>query len=124
MKLKYLFYFQAVFALLPGLGFIFVPAAVWSLWGTPSEGAVMDLAGRNTGVFLLVTSMVAFFAARTEDSPLRRNICLSYFVLHALGLIIYALPLLTGGPTFGPAWIFSLLLTIAFGYFRFLKPSA
>lgn len=82
----------------------------------------MDLAGRNTGVFLVTVALIAFFAARTEDSPLRRNICLSYFVLHALGFIIYALPLLTGGPTFGPAWIFSLTLTIAFGYFRFLKP--
>ncbi len=124
MRLKYLFYFQAVFALLPGLGFIFAPAAMWSFWGTPSQGAVMDLAGRNTGVFLLVTSLVAFFAARTEDSSLRRNICLSYFVLHAAGFIIYVLPLLMGGPTFGPAWVFSLILAIVFGYFRFLKPSA
>lgn len=123
MRLKYLFYFQAAFALLPGLGFIFAPATVWSAWGTPSQGAVMDLAGRNTGSFLLLVCLIAFFAARTEDSPLRRNICLSYFVLHAVEFFIYALSLLTGGPTYGPAWILSLILAIAFGYFRFLKPS-
>ena len=123
MKLKYLFYFQAVFAFLPGLGFIIAPAAMWNFWGTPSEGAVMDLAGRNTGVFLLFVALVALFAARADDSPLRRNLCVAYFVLHVGGFIIYALPLLMGGPTFGPAWIPSLLLAIAFGYFSFRKPS-
>ncbi len=123
MRLKYLFYFQAVFALMPGLGFIFAPAAMWSFWGTPSESAVMDLAGRNTGTLLLFVSLVAFFSAHTDDSPLRPNICLAYFVLHAVGFIVYFLPLLRGGPTFGPAWIFSLLLALAFGFFRFIKPN-
>ena len=84
----------------------------------------MDLAGRNTGDLLLLVGLVAFLAARTDDSPLRRDICLSYFLLHAVGFVIHVLPLLTGGFAFGPAWIFSLILAIAFGYFRFLKPNA
>lgn len=124
MKLKYLFYFQAVFALLPGLGFIIAPATMWNFWGTPSEGAVMDLAGRNTGVLLLFIALVAAFAARADNSPLRRNICFSYFVLHAVSFIIYVLPLFMGGPTFGPAWIASLILAIGFGYFSFRKADA
>jgi hypothetical protein len=107
MKLKHVFYLQAIFGLLAGLGFLFAPAFMWNAWGTPSEGAVMDLAGRNTGVFLLIIGLIAFFAARSEGSALRRNINLAYVVLHAVGLVVYVLPLLSGGPSFGPAWILS-----------------
>ena len=121
MKLKHIFYFQAIFALLPALGFIFTPATLWNAWGTPLTGEVTDLAGRNTGALLLLLCLVAWFAARAESSPLRQNITLAYFVLHAVSFVIYVLPLLNGGPTFGPAWIFSLLLMLAFGYFYFIK---
>ena len=122
MKLKHVFYFQALFALLPGLGFLFAPAALWNAWGTPSEGAVMDLAGRNTGVFLVTVGLIAFFAARSEATPLRRNLTLAFMILHTLGFIVYALPLVTGGPSFGPAWVMSLALALAFGYFYSFKP--
>jgi hypothetical protein len=122
MKLKHVFYFQAIFALLPGLGFLFAPAALWNAWGTPSEGAVMDLAGRNTGVFLVAVALIAFFAARSEASPLRHNLNLAYMIFQAVGFIVYALPLLTGGPSFGPAWVMSLALALAFGYFYFFNP--
>lgn len=122
MKLKHVFYLQAFFGFLPGLGFLFAPAVMWNAWGTPSEGAVMDdLAGRNTGVFLLTVGLIAFFGARSDDSPLRRNISLAYVVLHGVGFVIYALPLLMGGPSFGPAWILSLAFTLTFAYFRFIK---
>lgn len=122
MKLKHVFYFQAIFALFPGLGFLFAPAVLWNAWGTPSEGAVMDLAGRNTGVFLVTVALIAFFAARSEATPLRRNLNLAYMIFQALGFIVYALPLVTGGPSFGPAWVMSLALALAFGYFYFFKP--
>ncbi|MBI3166389.1 MAG: hypothetical protein IT309_03230 [Anaerolineales bacterium] len=121
MKLKHVFYLQAFFGFLPGLGFLFAPAVLWNAWGTPSEGAVMDLAGRNTGVFLLTVGLIALFAAQSDDSPLRRNITLAYVVLHGVGFVIYALPLLTGGVSFGSAWIMSLIFALAFAYFRFVK---
>ena len=123
MKLKHVFYLQSFFGFLPGLGFLFAPAVLWNAWGTPSEGAVMDLAGRNTGVFLLTVGLIALFAARIDDSPLRRNINLAYVVLHGVGFVVYALPLLIGGPSFGPAWIMSLVFALAFAYFRFIKPN-
>ena len=122
MKLKHVFYVPALLSLLTGLGFIIAPAVMWGLWGNPSDGAVMNLAGQNTGDLLLLSGMVAFYAARTDDSPLRRNICLSYFITHVAGFVIHVIPVLTGGPAFGPAWIFSLILGLAFGYFRFLRP--
>jgi len=122
MKLKHVFYFQAIFGFLPGLGFLFAPAAMWNAWGTPSEGAVMDLAGRNTGVFLVTVGLIAFFAARSENVPLRRNLTLAYAIFQTIGAVVYVLPLLTGGPSFGPAWIMSLALALAFGYFYFFKP--
>ncbi len=121
MKLKHVFYLQAFFGFLPGLGFLFAPAVMWNAWGTPSEGAVMDLAGRNTGVFLLTIGLIALFAARSDDSPLRRNINLAYVVLHGVGFVVYVLPLLTGRPSFGSAWIMSLVFALAFAYFRFIK---
>ena len=124
MKLKFVFYVQAVLAVSSGLGFVLAPAAMWSLWGAPSTDAVMNLAGQNTGVLTLLVGMVAFLAARIDNSPLRRDICLSYFILHVVGFVVHVRPLLTGGFAFGPAWIFSLILALAFGYFRFLKPNA
>jgi hypothetical protein len=44
-------------------------------------------------------------------------------VLHGVGFVIYALPLLTGGVSFGSAWIMSLIFALAFAYFRFIKTS-
>lgn len=123
MKLKYLFYFQGVFAVLSALGLIFAPGAMWSLWGLPAGSAEMDLAGRDAGVLVIFVGLVAFFAARADDSPLRRDICLAYFVEYAVSFIVFGLPLLTGGLTLGPAVIFSLILALAFGYFRFIKPN-
>lgn len=124
MKLKHVFYFQTFFGLLPGLGFIFAPAMMWNAWGTPSESAVMDLAGRNTGVFLVTIGLIAFFAARSENAPLRRNLTLAYTIFGTISFVVYALPLLIGGPTFGPAWVMSLVLALAYGYFYFVKPEA
>lgn len=122
MKLKHVFYFHALFAGFAGLGFLFAPAVMWNNFGTPSEGAVMDLAGRNTGVFLVFVALTAFFMARSENSSLKRNITLTYVIFSALTFVVYALPLLTGGPSFGSGWIMSLVIALAYGYFYFVKP--
>lgn len=124
MKLKHVFYFHALFAGFAGLGFLFAPAVMWTTFGTPSESPVMELAGRNNGVFLVLVALTAFFTARSENVPLKRNITLAYVIFSILTFVVYALPLLTGGPSFGSSWVISLVIALAYAYFYFVKPEA
>lgn len=122
MKLKYLFYFQAL-TVLNAVGMIFAPSAELSRSGI-SSSAELNLALQNTGGLLLFLSLVAFFAARVEDSPLRRNIRLAFFVVHSVLFALYAFNQMNGGPTFGPILWIHLVFALAFGYFQFINPEA
>jgi hypothetical protein len=122
LKLKYLFYIQTV-VFLNAIGFIFAPAAVLGRVGIVSN-AELNLAFQNTGGLLLFLGLVAFFAARAEDSPFRRNVRLAFFIAHSVLFTIYAISQVTGGPTFGPILWVHLIFALAFGYFQFIKPDA
>jgi cell division protein FtsW (lipid II flippase) len=122
MKLKYLFYFQAL-TVLNAMGMIFAPSAELSGAGI-SPSAELNLALQNTGGLLLFLSLVAFFAARAEDSPFRRNIRLCFFIGHLVLFAVYAFNQVNGGPTFGPILWIHLVFALAFGYFQFIKPDA
>ena len=88
MKLKYLFYFQSL-VVLNSLGFIFAPAALLGQFGI-SPAADVIVAYRDFGGLLLFVALVAWFAARADDSPFRRNIRLSFFILHSVLLVVSA----------------------------------
>jgi hypothetical protein len=122
MKLKHLFYIQAV-VVLNALGFLFAPAVLLGRFGMAPD-AELNLAFQNTGGLLLFLSLVAFFAARAEDGPLRRNVRLAFFISHAVLCTVYAFSQMTGGPTFGPILWVHLVFALAFGYFQFIKPQA
>lgn len=122
MKLKHLFYLQSI-VVLNALGFIFVPAALVSRFGI-SSNAELNLAFQNSGGLLLFVALVAWFAARAEDSPFRRNVRLSFFILHSVLFAVYTYNQVTGGPTFGPILWVHLAFALAFGYFQFIRPDA
>jgi hypothetical protein len=65
---------------------------------------------------------VSWFAARTEDSPFRRNIRLSFFIMNLVMTVFHYLAYLNGGQivyVYGHGF-----LTLAYGYFQFIKPDA
>jgi len=125
MKLKYLFYAHAVFAFFSGLSFIFAPAMTWNNWQVANPDSLMNLAGQNTGTMIIFVGLVALFAARvSEDNPLRNHIRLSMFILAVIGTILHAYALFSGGANFGSSYIFNLVLSLAYGYFQFIKPNA
>lgn len=122
MKLKHLFYVQAL-VVLNALVFLITPNALLSRIGvTPDDE--LTLAFRNTGGLLLLLALVAWFAARAEDGPLRRNVRLSFLIGHSVLFAVYAITMLTGGPTFGPVIWVHLAFAIAFAYFQFIRPDA
>ena len=122
MKLKHLFYIQTI-VFLNAIGFLFAPAALLGRTGIVSNPE-LNLAFQNTGGLLLFLGLVAFFAARAEDSPLRRNIRLAFFIAHSVLFAVYAFNHTNGGPTFGPILWVHLVFALAYGYFQFIKPDA
>ena len=122
MKLKYLLYIQTV-VFLNAIGFLLAPATMLGSFGITSN-AELNLAFQNTGGLLLFLGLVAFFAARAEDSPFRRKIRLAFFIAHSVLFAVYAFNQVTGGPTFGPILWVHLVFALAYGYFQFMKPDA
>ena len=122
MKVKYLFYIQTI-VFLNAIGFLLAPAAVLGRTGIVSN-AELNLAFQNTGGLLLFLGLVAFFAARAEDSPLRRNVRLAFFIAHSVLFSVYAFSQMNGGPTFGPILWVHLVFALAYGYFQFIRPNA
>ena len=122
MRLKHLFYIQTV-VFLNAIGFLLAPAALLGRTGIVSN-AELNLAFQNTGGLLLFLGLVAFFAARAEDSPLRRKVRLAFLIAHSVLFAVYAFNQITGGPTFGPILWVHLVFALAYGYFQFIKPDA
>ena len=122
MKLKYLFYAQTI-VLINAVAFLFLPDAILGQFGVDADEE-LTLAFRNTGGLLLFLGMVAWLAARSEDSLLRRGIRLAFLVTHSVLFTVYAATQLTGGTAFGPVIWVHLAFALAFGYFQFVKPDA
>lgn len=86
MKLTYAFYLQAAALLIASTLWILAPALFHQSMGMETSDPVWLLFGRNTGMLLFALCLVALFSARAADSPLRRQIRLSFFVLQLLSL--------------------------------------
>lgn len=122
VKLTHLFYAQAV-VLIAAVAFLFLPEQVLNGLGIDADEE-LTLAFRNTGGLLLFLGMVAWLAARSEDSPLRRGLRLAFLVTHSVLFTVYAATQFTGGTAFGPMIWVHLAFALAFGYFQFVKPNA
>ena len=122
MKLKHLFYLNSVLLFLAALVALITPL---SMLGpahiATAEPGVLGLV-RNTGGLLLFLGLAAWFAARAEDSSLRRNIRLSFFIMNLVMVVAHYVSFLGGGPLNGV--IVHGILTLAYGYFQFIKPDA
>jgi hypothetical protein len=125
MKLKHVFYLQAAALLLAGSLWMFAPVMFYKTGGMDISDPGLIVFGRNTGALLYGFMFIAFFAARTEDGPLRRQLRLSFFLLHLISLLMYGVVWFVSHVTFGGGqaiWL-HVIFVLGFGYFQFFKPS-
>jgi hypothetical protein len=125
MKLSAVFTANSIVALLFGLGFTLVPVTVLTLYGiTLSEPGL--LVARLYGASLFGYAVLTWSARNTEESGARRAIVLALFLGFAVGFIVSLVGQISGlMNAFGWSAVgIYLVLTLAYGYFQFMKPSA
>jgi NAD/NADP transhydrogenase beta subunit len=126
MKLSQLMSIKAVITLVFGIGFVLVPKALMSLYGVTLEpaGAMMT---QFFGAAFLLLSIVLWFARNAPYSEVTlRALLLAVVIGDAIGFIVALLAQLSGLPN-ALGWlnvVLYLLLTLGFGYFRFVKKAA
>jgi NAD/NADP transhydrogenase beta subunit len=126
MKLSQLMSIKAVITLIFGIGFVLVPKAVMALYGVTldSAGAMMT---QFFGAAFLLLSIVLWFARNAPYSEVTlRALLLAVVIGDAIGFIVALLAQLSGLPN-ALGWlnvVLYLLLTLGFGYFRFVKKAA
>ena len=72
---------------------------------------------------MLSIGLAAWFAARAADSPFRRQIRLTFFILHLTFVVIHAGAWLFNGVALSSALPVHLIFTLAFAYYQFVKPN-
>ncbi len=125
MKLSYLLIFNAIVALVYGIGFVLMPATMAGLHGvTPSPGT--NLTGQFFGVTLIGIGLLVWFARNVTDPAARQAIVLAQLVATVIGVIVALMGTLSGVMNvvgWSAVGIY-LLLALGYAYFQFMKPSA
>jgi hypothetical protein len=127
MKLKHALYVQALALLGASVVWLFWPGSFYSsMQLTPTDPGWLVF-GRNTGVLLFGFFLVALFTARAAaDNPLRRQLRLSFFLLHLVSLLMFTVAHFSPHGTIAIGMPLGLhaFFVLVFGYFQFFKPEA
>jgi hypothetical protein len=114
----------AVVAGLFGLGFVFVPEQVLSVYGAAPDAGTNYMT-QLFGAALLGFATILWLCKDAEDSPERQAILLGLFFAEGIGFVV-ALKTQLGGAINALGWstvIIYLLFALGFAYFRFMKPA-
>ena len=125
MKLNVFMTIVAIVAGLFGLGFVFTPEQLMSVYGATPDASTNYMA-QLLGAALIGIAVILWLCKDAEDSPVRQAILLGLFVAEAVGFVV-ALITQLGGTVNTLGWstvIIYLLFTLGFGYFRFIKSTA
>ncbi len=125
MKLKTLLVFNAIVALVYGVGFVLVPATVLTLYGaTVSPSA--NLVGQLFGVTLIGIGLICWLARNVTDPGAQRAIVLAQLIATVIGVIVAVMGTISGvmNAVGWSAVVIYLLLALGYAYFQFAKPSA
>lgn len=125
MKLNTLFAISAVVALLSALNFLVAPAQLWASYGVSADPATI-WATRELGGSVVGYAVLAWFARRIVDDRARRLVVLAFLVSWAVGFAVVLLRQLSGAVN-SLGWgavVVSGLLTLAYGYFQFVRPES
>lgn len=125
MKLRYVYIANSAVSLIFALGLLLAPALMLAIYGISGSSAADKLLGQLLGVHLLAGGLITLFAMDAGDGKTEQAITLSFFIANALGLIVTVGGTLTHTSTalgWIPAVVY-LLLTLGFGYYRFMGGS-
>lgn len=126
MYLRWLFYVNGVLAILFGLGFLFVPDAVASSYGTRADATTIVVA-RYWSAWLIPIGYVSWMAARMSGSPLKLHLTRAFEFIGIINVIVSVLAL-SSGTVNTAGGIFNLVLSavfaVGFGYYGWAKPQA
>lgn len=125
MKLKTLLVFNAIVALVYGVGFVLVPATVLTLYGaTVSPSA--NLVGQLFGVTLIGVGLICWLARNVTDPGSQRAIVLAQLIATVIGAIVAVMGTISGvaNAVGWSAVVIYLLLALGYAYFQFAKLSA
>ena len=123
MKLKSLFVFNAITAIIFGVISVLTPQALVSLFGATLNPAGM-LMMQYGGAWLIGIGLLAWFARNAADSEARRAIVLAYLICYGIAFIVALLAQLDAVLN-SLGWgtvALNLLLAVGYGYFQFAKP--
>ena len=118
MKIKHLLIFNAIVAIVYGLGELLIPATMFSMHGiTYSAGA--SLMAQYFGALLIGTGLLVWIARNVTDPEALWAIILAYFICDLIGLIVSLVGTVSGVMN-NMGWVavfVYLLLTLGYGYF-------
>jgi len=122
MKLSHVFIFNAIVALVYGIGCVAIPTTMLA-WHGMSQGPTEVLMGQFFGLSLIGIGLVTWFARNAEESLARGAITLGLFLSDIVGIVV-ALRGTLAGQMNVLGWLavgIYVLLTLGYGYFRFFK---
>jgi uncharacterized membrane protein len=123
VKLKTLLVLTSFFGIVFGLVYLLIPKYLLDFFDVDQTEAVI-MTSRFFGGAILGYGVLAWSARNAGGSQTRRAIKLALFIAFLIGLVLSILSV-TSGFFNSLGWIpviFFAALTIAFGYFRFIKP--
>ena len=121
MKVSTLFTINAILAIVFGLGFIFAPVWLFSLYGVTADEP-LAVTGQLLGSAFVTFAIITWMARNAPASPVRSAIVLGLFIGDAIAFIVSLLGQLKG-VTNALGWstvVIYLLLGLAFGYVQFM----
>ena len=125
MKLKSLFVFNAITAIIFGVGSVLAPQVLVSLFGATLNPAGM-LMMRYGGAWLIGIGLLAWFVRNAADSEARRAIVLAFLICYSIAFIVALISQLAAVlNAFGWGTVaLNLLLALGYGNFQFAKQQA
>jgi len=123
MNLRNLFRVGAVISILTGLGFLFAPQAASVVDLDPYGLYFLQLLGAGN----IAIAVLLFLVSGMESSPARQAVVTAMIVHQSVSGIVNLVAVLGGSIPSGAGWIGAVLnfmFTLAFGYFRFIRPEA
>lgn len=126
MKLKHLFWLQAVVSLVNGASALLVPDIWLGLYGVSNLPPIAAATTRALGAGLLNYSIVAFLARNAAPSPARKAVVIGFGMTHFLGGLVVLQAVLSGvmAPAAWMAVGLYMILALAYFYFWLFQPHA
>jgi hypothetical protein len=122
MKLKHVFIFNTVVALIYGISAVLIPTTIIDLHDM-SVGPTGMFLGQLFGVALIGIGLVTWLVRDVTDPQATNAIALGLLISDVVGFVVSLLAMLAG--LMNPlGWIGTgayLILALGYGYFRFIK---